>query len=87
MQRTKRYKLDWRGVWDKTNGRCFYCHNTLPDNTELFDDQGKACVTIRNWDIDHVIPLSRGGTNHIDNLAPSCKGCNHKKSDKIIEAL
>ena len=28
---------------------------------------------------DHVIPLSRGGTNDIDNIVPACKYCNARK--------
>lgn len=28
---------------------------------------------------DHRIPLSRGGTNYIDNILPACRSCNGKK--------
>jgi hypothetical protein len=31
--------------------------------------------------VDHVIPLSRGGTNDRANLAPACKSCNMDKLD------
>jgi hypothetical protein len=31
--------------------------------------------------VDHVIPLSRGGTDDRDNLAPACKRCNMEKLD------
>src|ERR1035437_7696029 len=33
-------------------------------------------------EIDHVIPLSRGGGHHLSNLRPSCKKCNQSKSNK-----
>lgn len=28
---------------------------------------------------DHVVPLTRGGTNDIDNIAPACPSCNSQK--------
>ena len=31
---------------------------------------------------DHVVPLSRGGTDSVDNLALACFHCNRRKSDK-----
>ena len=34
--------------------------------------------------IDHIIPLSRGGTHSIGNLAPACQWCNLSKNSKYI---
>ncbi len=33
--------------------------------------------------VDHVIPLSKGGTNSIENLALACFHCNRQKTDKV----
>jgi 5-methylcytosine-specific restriction endonuclease McrA len=34
--------------------------------------------------IDHVIPLSRGGSNYIGNIMPACGKCNYSKQCKTI---
>lgn len=34
--------------------------------------------------IDHVIPLSRGGTNEIENLRPACYECNVRKGSMSL---
>ncbi len=31
---------------------------------------------------DHIIPVSRGGENHWDNVATACSPCNNRKGDR-----
>jgi 5-methylcytosine-specific restriction endonuclease McrA len=33
--------------------------------------------------IDHIIPVSRGGTNDVDNLRLLCRSCNSKKGARL----
>ncbi|MGJ3239991.1 MAG: HNH endonuclease [Anaerolineae bacterium] len=34
------------------------------------------------FEVDHIIPLKRGGSNQSDNIAVSCPACNRSKSAK-----
>lgn len=36
-------------------------------------------------EIDHVVPLSRGGGNEMTNLAPACRRCNSSKGNRSLE--
>lgn len=38
---------------------------------------GRTCVAV---EVDHVTPLSRGGTNDLGNLQPICLQCHQDKS-------
>lgn len=40
------------------------------------------CSSQDNIEIEHRIPISRGGSNLAANLVPACRSCNRKKSDK-----
>lgn len=64
--------VDWNSrsaeVLAKCNGHCHYCGIDLGSGP---------------WNIDHVIPRSKGGTNHMENLVASCIPCNRAKSDTM----
>ncbi|HAQ02974.1 TPA: hypothetical protein DCQ22_03735 [Candidatus Nomurabacteria bacterium] len=41
------------------------------------------CGTQERISLDHIIPLSKGGTHSADNVQPLCISCNCKKYNKI----
>ncbi len=53
----------------RANFLCEYCHT----------DERWQLV---QFTIDHIIPISEGGTGELENLALACFHCNRKKSDK-----
>lgn len=49
--------------------RCAYCRVQLDK---------------KSYQIDHMVPMSRGGTNVRENLTACCEACNYKKLDKDV---
>jgi Holliday junction resolvasome RuvABC ATP-dependent DNA helicase subunit len=43
----------------------------------------KHCGSRENLEYDHMVPFSRGGNNHENNIELLCRTCNRKKHDKI----
>ena len=53
-----------------------------------FERDGWACVycgSDTDLTCDHVVPLVRGGTNEMENLATACRPCNSSKGHKLLD--
>lgn len=48
----------------------------------FYDDRCVCCGEQKPLTVDHVIPLSLGGTNSIDNIQPLCVNCNSRKGNR-----
>lgn len=54
----------------------------------VMERDGSACVycsSVMSIGIDHRIPVSRGGTDEIDNLCVACGPCNSSKGSQTVE--
>ena len=69
--------LTRRYVQMRAQGRCELCGLKAP-----FEVNGEPYL-----EIDHIIPLSKGGTNSIDNLAAVCPNCNARKSNLMNQEM
>ena len=62
---------DWLEIRKRYGFRCLGC--------------GQAESLIRPLEVDHVVPVSRGGTNAVGNIQPLCRACNASKGAKTID--
>lgn len=66
-------------------------HNA-DDVADILMYQGEVCAApwcgaslLEKYDVDHITPLSRGGSNSPDNLQCLCPSCNRSKGAKTME--
>lgn len=70
------YGINPQRVFDRDGWRCQLC----------------GCKTQRyrgtehphSPQLDHIVPLSKGGPHTWDNVQCACKSCNHRKSSKVL---
>ena len=63
-------------------------HHTEQEWIDLcirYDHRCLCCREQKPLSRDHVVPVTIGGLDTIDNIQPLCKGCNSRKNAKTID--
>ena len=68
----KNYRKNKHVLYGQQEGRCGGCETSFE---------------FRHFEVDHVVPRSRGGTDHLENLQLLCGHCNRVKGDRPQEYL
>ena len=68
----KNYRKNKHVLFGQQEGRCGGCKMDFP---------------FKIFEVDHVIPQSKGGTDHLDNLQMLCPHCNRVKGNRSQEYL
>jgi 5-methylcytosine-specific restriction endonuclease McrA len=59
---------EWTAIKEQQHFRCYWCREKFPDN---------------KLEMDHVIPISKGGLHETSNVVAACKPCNLNKKAEI----
>jgi len=59
----------WQELKEKCNFTCLCCEKPEPEI---------------KLSIDHIIPITKNGTNWIDNIQSLCRSCNSMKGNKVV---
>lgn len=63
-------------IFNRDLGICWICKKRV--------DRSKKAPHSKSPSLDHVIPLSKGGVEHYDNVALAHFGCNSAKNAKVL---
>lgn len=92
-------KAAWQRAWREANRekRAAYKHRRRAlkagngehlilekELRRLYDSPCVACGATENMQLDHVIPIEKGGRTSIGNSQPLCRSCNASKGDKLM---
>lgn len=55
-------------IYNRDNGTCYICHKPVASN---------------DFELDHLVPVSRGGDSSEGNVAVTCRYCNRSRGCRI----
>lgn len=76
---TRWKKIVRQRLWRKQRGMCHLCGTRMIHFSRIQDVRQPRGATI-----DHILPLARGGSGEVSNLALACRCCNEAKADSLV---
>ena len=77
-------KIHRKRVYEKSNYSCCYCGLKFK-KPKYWNSLSAVHNGLMFLEIDHIKPLSKGGSDNIENKQSLCQKCNNKKSDNYGE--
>ncbi len=62
-------------IFSRTDGQCHICRKQLSFSNYGWGGKRGA------WEVEHSIPRSKGGKDHLNNLYAACISCNRSKGN------
>lgn len=87
LKNPERHAANAKAAWRRRRARKLEAEgsHSISEIAELLHKQGQRCAycgSCQSHSLDHMTPLSRGGSDYIENLQWLCKSCNSRKKDK-----
>lgn len=77
--------IDYDDIWSRQGGYCYLCNGSMDRHIPYLDDDRRVNPEFAS--VDHLIPISKGGSHTSENLAFMHMACNRCKSTSLVFAM
>ena len=83
IKAAKQDDIDLDALIERDGGICYICKKKTDKRRSFHRNEKRG--DMRNYpSINHVIPISRGGSHTWDNVRLACRSCNSKKGGRLV---